>query len=94
MPDHSEEIKKLLEENLKVVKANHELLEKMHKIHIYTFWMKALWFGVIIGVPFLVYYAILQPYLQAFGLQGDQIGDMLKSASYLIKSLPGGEMVQ
>lgn len=94
MADHSDDIKKLLEENLKVVKANHELLEKMHRIHVYTFWMKALWFAVIIGVPFLLYYAILQPYLQAFGLRGEEFGEMLKSASYLLKSLPGGVNAQ
>jgi hypothetical protein len=92
MIEHKDQIEKLLEENLKVVKENHELLEKMHRIHVYTFWMKFAWFLIIIGIPVIMYYLVLHPYVQALGGQADQIGEALKSASYFFKSFPIEEL--
>lgn len=94
MVDHQEQIEKLLEENLKVVKENHELLEKMHRVHIYTFWMKFVWFLIIIGLPVIMYYVLLHPYVQAMGGQADQIGEALKNASYFFKTFPAEEFAR
>lgn len=88
MVDHQEQIEKLLEENLKVVKENHELLEKMHRVHLYTFWMKFVWFLIIIGLPVVMYYLVLHPYVQAMGGQADKIGEALKNASYFFDKFP------
>ncbi len=92
MVDHQEQIEKLLEENLKVVKENHELLEKMHRIHMYTFWVKFAWFLIILGMPVLMYYVVVQPYVQAFGGHADEIGQALKNASYFFKTIPVEEI--
>ncbi len=86
MPGEHEEIKRLLEENIKVAKENHVLLEKMHRMHVYSFWMKGLWFGIIVGIPFIAYYFILDPYLQAFGVNAGQFGELLKNASHFFGS--------
>jgi uncharacterized membrane protein (DUF106 family) len=93
MPGEHEEIKKLLEANLEVVKQNHEMLEKIHRVYMYTFWMKALWFAIIIGVPFLVYYVLLEPYVAALGIDSEQFTQMMRDLPKLISS-PVGKMMQ
>jgi hypothetical protein len=84
MSVHEEDIKKLLEENLKVVKQNHEILEKIHKVYMYTLWMKVLWFAIIVGVPFILYYFLIEPYLMAAGIYTEQIRDALKGFQQLV----------
>ena len=83
MPGEHEEIKKLLEENLAIVKENHALLEKMHRMDVYSFWLKFLWFAVIIGVPILVYYVVVEPYFAALGINSEAIARFLKTLPHL-----------
>ena len=86
MPTEHEELKKLLEENLAIAKENHKLLQKMHRIEMYAFWIRFLWFAIIIGVPFLTYYFFVEPYLHAVGVSSDDFGNMLKNLPHLINS--------
>ena len=93
MPGEHEEIKKLLEENLRVVKESHVLLEKMHRMDVYTFWMKVLWFASIVGLPIIVYYLFLEPYFKALGVNSEDFSLMLKNIPHLINS-PFGKILQ
>ena len=93
MPGEHEEIKKLLEENLRVVKESHALLERMHRMDVYTFWMKALWFASIVGLPIIVYYLFLEPYFKALGVNSEDFSLMLKNIPHLINS-PFGKILQ
>lgn len=86
MPSDHEEIKKLLEENLKVSRDSHAILEKMHRMDVYTFWMKVLWFASIVGLPILVYYLLVEPYFRAVGLNSEEFTLMLKNLPQLINS--------
>jgi hypothetical protein len=87
-----EEIKKLLEENLAIVKENHVLLEKMHRMDVYSFWLKFLWFASIIGVPIVAYYFLIEPYFKALGVTSDEIGRIIKAMPHLIDS-PFGKIL-
>ncbi len=86
MPGEHEEIKKLLEENLVIGKANHALLEKMHRMDVYSFWLKFLWFAIIIGVPILVYYVVVEPYFMALGINSEAIGRFIRAIPRLMDS--------
>lgn len=88
-----EEIKRLLEENLKVSKDTHALLEKMHRMDLYTFWMKFLWFAIIIGLPFVIFYFFLGPYLEALGIYSEEFEAALKNLPQLFSS-PMGKIMQ
>jgi hypothetical protein len=93
MPGEHEAIKKLLEENLEVVKENHKLLEKMHRVHVLTFWLKFLWFAIIVGLPIVIYYYMFEPYLAAIGANASQFEMLLEKLPELLSS-PMGKMMQ
>ena len=93
MPGEHQEIKQLLEENLAWEKKNYELLEKMHKYHVYTFWMKFVWFAIVIGLPFIFFYVFMQPYLALLGVSGTDVESLLKDLPGVINS-PMGKIMQ
>ncbi len=61
------EIKHLLEENSKLLKENHTLLKKMHRQATIGLWMRIIWYVMLIGLPFALYFYILEPYFTALG---------------------------
>lgn len=64
--DHAE-MKRLLEENLQLAKDNNALLTKLHRNSVIEFWIRVVWYAVLIGLPFALYFYILEPYFEAFG---------------------------
>ena len=66
MEEHNE-ILELLRENNKLAKEDHEMIKKMYRHGVIGFWMRMLWYGILIGLPFAVYFYFLQPYFEAFG---------------------------
>ena len=83
MQGENEDIKRLLTENLEVTKQNHALLAKMHRVHVWTFWLKFLWFIVIIGLPVVTFYYVLEPYMAKFGISTEQFQFLLKEAFHI-----------
>lgn len=66
MPEHSE-LKALILENQRLLGENNRLLKKLHRNAVLTFWIRMLWMGIIIGLPFVLYFYIIEPYFTAFG---------------------------
>jgi hypothetical protein len=67
-PDtHSTEIKYLLEKNTELLKENNLLLKKLHRHAVIGFWFRIVWYVVLIGLPFALYFYILEPYFTALG---------------------------
>ena len=64
--DHGE-LKRLLRENITLAQENNLLLKKLHRNALWTFWVRILWYVLLIGLPFVVYFFFLEPYFQAFG---------------------------
>jgi len=93
-PEEHEEMLRLLRENVELAKENNKLLRKLHKWSVWGFVIRALWYVVIIGFPFALYYYILEPYFNALGSNYDTfrqgIGEIpgLKGLEHL---LPTGE---
>ena len=66
MEDHTE-MMKILRENNELAKANNELLRKLYRHSVIGFTLRVVWYVILIGMPFAVYFYILEPYFNAFG---------------------------
>jgi hypothetical protein len=73
-PEHQdhEDLKHLLEETLEVEKENQVLLQKLYRHNIYGFIFRLIWFALLVGLPFALYFYILEPYFQMFGSSYEQ----------------------
>ena len=66
-----DEIKALLQENNVLLKQNHALLKKIHRNDLIGFWIRVTWYVLLIGLPFALYFYILEPYFTAMGSSYD-----------------------
>ena len=89
------EVKKLLKQNAELIAENNELLKKIHRNGLWAFWLRILWYVVIIGFPFAIYFYVLEPYFTALGANyevfraGIQEIPGLKGMSELLEQLGG-----
>ena len=62
-----DDIKRELRKNSELLREHGRILKKLHRYHIISAWSKVVWFVLIIGLPFALYFYILEPYFAAFG---------------------------
>ncbi len=60
------ELKALILENQRLLAENNELLKKMHRSARRHFWLNMAYIFVFLGLPVIVYYYFLAPYLETF----------------------------
>jgi hypothetical protein len=65
--DAHEEMLRLTRENNQLLQENHLLIKKMYRNDMIGLVFKIIWYAVLIGLPFAVYFYLLQPYFEAFG---------------------------
>lgn len=70
--EHLRAIHRLTLENQKLLSDNNSLLKKMHRASIIGFWFRLLWAIFIIGIPFVLYFYIIEPYFTAMGTSFDE----------------------
>ncbi len=61
------ELKRLIEENTKLTRENNVLLRKLHRNSVIGNIMRVVWYGLLIGLPFALYFYLLEPYFVAMG---------------------------
>lgn len=61
------EMKRLLEKNSELIKENNTLLKKLHRSSLIGIWIRVIWYVLLIGLPFALYFYILEPYFTALG---------------------------
>ncbi|MEK7639057.1 MAG: hypothetical protein AAB388_02770 [Patescibacteria group bacterium] len=61
------QIRDLVLENQKLLAENNKLLKKLSRNAQISLWLKVLWFVIIIGLPFVLYYYIIEPYFTTLG---------------------------
>ena len=67
-PDNSDiEIKYILEKNTELLKENNALLKKIHRNGVIGFWFRVTWYILLLGLPFALYFYVLEPYFTALG---------------------------
>ncbi len=57
----------LIKENNELVKQNQEYIRKMYRNDMIGLTLRLVWYGLLIGLPFAVYFYVLEPYFNAFG---------------------------
>ena len=69
MPPQTEhtQLNELMKQNKELLKENNELLKKIHRNALWAFWMRLLWYVFLIGLPFALYFYVLEPYFAALG---------------------------
>ena len=60
-------LEELVKQNAALLEDNNQLLKKIHRNAIVTFWVRILWYVLILGFPFILYFYVLEPYFAAFG---------------------------
>ena len=65
--DSQRDVQDVLEKNAELLRENNRLLRKLHRFHIVSAWFKALWIALLIGLPFALYFYVLEPYFEALG---------------------------
>lgn len=61
------EMMRLLNENNSLLKDNNRILRILHRNAIIEFILRAVWYGLLIGLPFALYFYVFQPYFKAMG---------------------------
>ena len=61
------QIEKLLDRNAELLAENNKLLKKIHRNGLWAFWIRVVWYLVLIGLPFALYFYVLEPYFNALG---------------------------
>lgn len=55
------------EEMLRLLRENNEILKKLYRHSVIGFVLRIVWYIILIGMPFAVYFYLLQPYFEAVG---------------------------
>jgi hypothetical protein len=65
--DSHQQLRKLMIENQRLLAENNQLLKKMNRRSILSFWFRIVWTLVLIGVPFVLYFYVIEPYFTSLG---------------------------
>jgi len=67
-PDLSHtELKASIERNRILIEENNTLLKKMNRRATIELWLRIIWYIALIGLPFALYFYVLEPYFTALG---------------------------
>ncbi|MFT5849852.1 MAG: putative membrane protein [Patiriisocius sp.] len=64
-------LQRALEKNSELLEENNQLLKKIHRNGLWAFWIRIIWYVVLIGLPFALYFYVLEPYFTALGSSYD-----------------------
>jgi hypothetical protein len=71
----------LARENNRLLVENNELLKKMDRRYIRGFWVKLIWFAILIGLPILFYSYFINSYMSLLGLPTSGAGTSTSKTS-------------
>jgi Trk-type K+ transport system membrane component len=69
LPDKTEHqlLQELMLENQRLLSENNQLLKKMRRMSIFNFWFRLLSTLLFVGMPFVLYYYVIEPYFESMG---------------------------
>lgn len=65
------DLKEVLDRQNRLLEDNNRILHQLHRYEMINFWSKLVWYALLIGAPFALYYYVLEPYFSAFGASYD-----------------------
>ncbi len=69
LPDKDEQsiLHELILENQRLLTENNQLLKKIRRSAVISFWVRLVWTMILIGIPFVLYYFVIEPYFESLG---------------------------
>ena len=86
MQTEQEDLRTLLERNTQLLEENNRLLKQIHRAGVIGFWLRILWYLILLGLPFVLYFYVLQPYIA-------QLGSSYQNFSAQVQGVPGWKEV-
>ena len=83
-----DDAKKLLRRNLELTRENNKLLRKIRRNGVIANVMRLVWWAVILGIPVLIYYYVLQPYITELGATYRGVTDGVSGAQDALFNIP------
>ncbi|MBP6881792.1 MAG: hypothetical protein KBC35_04160 [Candidatus Pacebacteria bacterium] len=65
--EENQQLRELILENQRLLSENNQLLKKMNRRSVIGFWLRLAWTMILIGLPFVLYYYVLEPYFTSLG---------------------------
>jgi hypothetical protein len=59
------------DEMLRLLRENNEILKKLYRHSVIALILRFVWYAILIGMPFALYFYVLEPYFEAFGSNYD-----------------------
>jgi len=70
-PEEHAEMLSLLRENRVLAEQNNVLLKKLYRHNVIGFTVRILWIVLLVGLPFALYFTLLEPYFSSMGADYD-----------------------
>ena len=67
------EVMRILEENTVLVRENNLILRRLRRNSVIDLWLRVVWYAILIGLPFVLYFYILAPYFDVLGISSEKI---------------------
>lgn len=69
LPDKDEHqlLQELMLENQRLLAENNAILKQLKKWSVLSFWFRLAWTFILIGLPFVLYYYVIEPYFTSLG---------------------------
>lgn len=83
-----DQIERLLQENQRLIRENNKMLKKMRRDAVIGHIMKVIWVLILIGVPVMLYYYFLAPYVQQARETYQQIQESAEKVKGLEEQIP------
>lgn len=73
LPDYNEQqqLRQLVLENQRLLVENNQLLKKLNRRSVIVFWLRIVWGAFLIGLPFVLYFYVIEPYFTSLGSSFD-----------------------
>ena len=81
------ELERLMRQNSELIKENNQLLKKIHRGNMIQLWTRIVWYLIIIGAPFAMYF-LVRDYFDALGADYEIFKEGMKEIPGL-KNLQG-----
>jgi len=65
--DEYQLLQELILENQRLLSENNQLLRKMHRSSVLSFWLRIISILIFIGAPLVLYYYVVEPYFDSMG---------------------------
>jgi len=75
---HHKVVEHLMKQNADLITENNELLKKIHRNGVWSFWVRLVWYAIIIGLPFILYFYAIEPYFSTLGSSYDTLNQELQ----------------